>query len=121
MPKTFSQPGSGLVNNGVREVKLKVNERLLWLCLVTAMAIVAHHERARCITAYEDQSQRLTKLSYHHWKVKKELQAEKEKSADLRNKGQELFAHCKKMGQQCKKVIEGRLNCRPVQFLERNL
>mgnify|MGYP003142018287 CR=1 FL=1 len=98
-----------------------VNERILWLCVCVSITIAAHHERARCIEGYEAQSQRLTKLSHHHYKVKKELKAAKAKAADLKHKGQQLFAHCKAMGEQCQKIIKGRLNCRPVQFLERNL
>ena len=98
-----------------------MNERILWLCVCVSITIAAHYERARCVEGYEAQSQRLTKLSHHHYKVKKELQAEKERSKMLLEKGRALFAGCKTMGEQCKKIIKGRLNCRPVQFLERNL
>jgi hypothetical protein len=98
-----------------------MNERILWLCVCISITIAAHYERARCITGYETQSQRLTKLSYHHWKLKQRLKVEEATSAELRHKGQELYSHCKKMGSECKKIIKGRLNCRPVKFLERKL
>jgi hypothetical protein len=96
-----------------------MKERLLWVMLLAVITVVAHTERSRCIIAYEEQSKRLGDLSVHHYKVKQKLKKSQTEVQRLKKAGQELYGTCRGMAAKCKEVIEGRLNCRPMNYLRR--
>tara|TARA_S200002703_G_scaffold143860_2_gene137129 strand:+ start:561 stop:863 length:303 start_codon:yes stop_codon:yes gene_type:complete len=97
-----------------------MKERLLWVMLLSVIVVAAHTERSRCLGAYNEQHKTLTKLSLHHYEVKKELQKSKKEVQRLQKAGQELYGTCRNMASKCKDIIEKRLNCRPMDYLRRN-
>ena len=98
-----------------------MKERLLWVMLLSVIAVAAHTERSRAIIAYEEQHKTFTQLSLHHYKVKKELQESKKEVQRLDKAGKKLYGTCRNMASQCKEVIQKRLNCRyGADYLERN-